>query len=146
MLYDLRHDADRDAFKKQANFLYLKGAKVELTEKRGQRTLPQNRYLHLILSYFALQYGEQMEYIKQEFFKRRVNASTFVIVKTDKIFGEVSTLRSSAELSTKEMTDCIERFRDWSAKEADIYLPAPNEVDALRAISREVEEQRRYIE
>lgn len=145
-IFDLNNELSRAQFKERCNHLYRKGCRVELAEKKGIRTLKQNSYLHLLLAYFALQIGEKMEYVKQELFKRRVNHNYFAREREDRFFGKVLILRSSADLDTKEMTDCIERFRDWSAKEADIYLPAPNEVDALRAISREIEEQKRYIE
>lgn len=41
---------------------------INLTKKRFKRTYQQNRYLHLLLSYFAIQYGETPEYVKQVFF------------------------------------------------------------------------------
>ena len=32
----------------------------DLTEKKPQRSISQNSYLHVLLSYFACQYGETM--------------------------------------------------------------------------------------
>lgn len=145
-LFDLSSELARAQFRERCNYLYRKGCRVELTEKKGVRTLKQNSYLHLLLSYFALQIGEKAEYVKQELFKRRVNHSYFVREKEDKFFGKVLILRSSTELDTKEMTECIERFRDWAVQEAGIYLPAPNEEAMIGEMEREVEANRRWVD
>ena len=44
MNYDLSRELDRMQFKERCNFLYRQGALVELTEKRGKRTLEQTYY------------------------------------------------------------------------------------------------------
>ena len=145
MIYNLSDPLQKEQFKLRCNKLYSESKTVELTEKVGKRTLKQNSYLHLILSYFALQYGESMEFVKVEFFKKLVNPDTFVLEKEDRILGKVKFLRSSAKLTQKEMTDCIERFRNWAAKEAYIYLPAPNEHDMVGAMRMEVEKNKKWI-
>lgn len=145
MIYNLSDPLQKEQFKLRCNKLYSESKTVELTEKVGKRTLKQNSYLHLILSYFALQYGESMEFVKVEFFKKLVNPDTFILEKEDRILGKVKFLRSSAVLTTKEMTDCIERFRNWAAKEACIYLPAPNEHDMVGAMRMEVEKNKKWI-
>lgn len=144
MIYNLSDPLQKEQFKLRCNKLYSEGKTVELTEKTT-RTLKQNSYLHLILSYFALQYGESMEFVKREFFKKWVNPETFILEKEDRILGKVKFLRSSAKLTQKEMTDCIERFRNWAAKEAYIYLPAPNEQDMVGAMRLEVEKNKKWI-
>ncbi len=145
MIYNLSDPLQKEQFKLRCNKLYSESKTVELTEKVGKRTLKQNSYLHLILSYFALQYGDSMEFVKVEFFKKLVNPDTFILEKEDRILGKVKFLRSSAVLTTKEMTDCIERFRNWAAKEACIYLPAPNEHDMVGAMRMEVEKNKKWI-
>lgn len=146
MLYDLSNELGRTQFKERCNYLYRKGCRVELTEKKGKRTLQQNSYLHLLLSYFALQIGEKTEYVKQELFKRRINHGYFAREREDQFFGRVLVLRSSADLDTKEMTECIERFRDWAQTEAGIYLPEPNEDAIIGEMEREVQANQRWIE
>ena len=145
MNFDLSRELDRVQFKERCNFLYRQGVLVELTEKRGKRTLKQNSYLHLLLAYFALQYGERMEYIKQEFFKRHVNADLFLREKEGKGIGKYYVLRSSADLDTKEMTTAIDRFRDWASKEVGVYLPTPEEHGLIGEMEREVEMNKRWI-
>ena len=142
MLYDLSSILDRQRFKFRCNALFVKGCVVELTEK-SRRTPAQNRYLHLILGWFALEYGETLDYVKREYFKRLVNPDLFVFRKDDRFLGETEVLRSTRDLTKEQLTVAISRFRDWSSREAGIYLPEANEDEFLRAV--EVELSRRQI-
>ncbi len=58
---------------------------------------------------------------------------------------EVTYLRSSAELTTGEMTLSIDRFRNWSASVAGIYLPAANEQQMLIYAQQEIERNNEFI-
>jgi len=131
-----------DLHRAKARFemLCAKGATLELTEKKPLRSIPQNRYFHLILSWFALEYGETLEYVKREFFKSVVNPEIFKYERVNHKTGEVrQALRSSADLDTREMTIAIEKFRDWASKTAGIYLPEANEDQYMVQIMRDVE-------
>ncbi len=57
MLYNLATELDRERFKCRCNVLYKRGGIVELSERKPERTLPQNRSLHLIVGWFAIEYG-----------------------------------------------------------------------------------------
>lgn len=144
MLYDLHNELHRTAFKARCNALYSKGGVVELTD-RNRRTSAQNRYLHLILGWFAVEYGETVQYVKEEYFKRLVNADLFVVRRQDRWMGEVTVLRSTRDLTSSELSQAVDRFRDWSSREAGIYLPEANEDGMLRAIEVEVNRMSRYI-
>nr|DAK81838.1 MAG TPA: NinB recombination protein [Caudoviricetes sp.] len=139
MIYDLSLDLDRQQYKEQCNHLYEKKCVVELTEKKGQRTLSQNSYLHLILSYFALQQGEDLETVKFDYYKIHVNKDIFVRERTSSSGETFHYVRSTSSLDTKEMTTSIERFRNWSVAELGIYLPSPNEREALNQVQREIQ-------
>jgi hypothetical protein len=128
MIYSLSSPLDLAEFKTQCAYLEKKGVKVELKQKRESRTIPQNRYLHLIFGWFGLEFGYSVDEVKQDIFKRLVCRSTFETVKNGR-----TVYRSTKDLNTLEMTNCIEQFRDYSAKEGK-YLPAPNEVDMLQMI------------
>ena len=130
---------DREKARVRFEYLISKQATVELTEKKPTRSIRQNKYLHYLLGYFGLQYGETLQYVKEEFFKRTVNPDIFVYERVNQKTGEIrrDALRSSADLDTREMTIAIDRFRNWASKEAGIYLPAANE-DMLQ-LMREVE-------
>ncbi|MBQ7819635.1 MAG: hypothetical protein IJ341_08060 [Bacteroidales bacterium] len=134
MILNLNYEKDREVFHKKTEEYLSSRCTIELTKKHGQRTLSQNSYLHLILGWFANEYGCTLDEVKVRFFKRKVNPNIFL--KEGKRGDYV--LRSSKELTTKEMTDAIDRFRNWSASEAGIYLPSPNETEFLSHIQREI--------
>lgn len=124
----------------------IRGRKVfDLTEKKPQRSLSQNSYMHVILAYFACQYGETAEYVKREYFKKLVNPATFIREREDRFLGRIKYLRSSADLTTDEMTLCIDRFRNWSAESAGIYLPIPDEGRLISLMEIEIERNKEFI-
>jgi hypothetical protein len=145
MIYDLNNILDQDRFKRRCNALYKEGKVVELSEKKRRRTIPQNAYLHLILGWFAMETGNRLEFVKQEYFKRHINPDLFVIEIEDKHLGKVQVLRSSRDLDTSEMTTAIERFRNWASSEAGIHLPSPDEQAFLQAIEYEMMRQKEYL-
>ena len=126
--------------------LEKRGAVVELTEKKPKRSLSQNSYLHLLLGYFASQTGNTLEWVKQQYYKRACNPDIFIAEKYDNMLKHtIKYVRSSADLSTDEMTLSIERFRNWSAAEAGIYLPEAVNQAELAALQVEVERYKTYL-
>ena len=144
MLYNLSNPHELEKFTTKAQWLAAKGGVVELTEKK-QRTLRQNSYLHVILSFFACEYGCSADEAKLDLFKRQCNSELFIVNKTNKKGDEIKTLRSSTELTTAEMTTAIERFRNWSSAVAGIYLPDANEHQFLLYCQQEIERNREFI-
>ena len=92
----------------------------DLTEKKNQRSLSQNAYLHVILAYFACQYGETLEYVKMEYFKRLVNPGTFIRERDD-------------------------RFRNWPSSKAGVYLPSSEEGRLISLMEMEIERNKNFI-
>jgi hypothetical protein len=138
-IYITSREFDLHRAKTRFEMLCGKGATVELTEKKPLRSIPQNRYLHLILCQFALEYGETLEYVKQQLFKAVVNPEIFKYERVNRKTGEVrEALRSSRLLDTREMTVAIDRFRNWASIEAGIYLPDANEYKYLEQIDRDI--------
>ena len=146
MLYDLKHSYQAKQAIARLKQLIVKGARIELTERTGKRTYKQNRYLHLLLTKFAIEYFDTVEYVKQEIFKRIVNPEIFCMEVTN-LKGKRTALRSSSDLDTKELTIAIERFRDYSSVELGLYLPEPNETEYLEAIEAEAQKynNKRYL-
>lgn len=146
MLYDNSNPLQRENFLARANLLANRGEVVELRSKR-QRTLNQNAYLHVLLSYFAVQYGETADYVKDEYFKKLVNPKHFIVSQgIDKFTGRTRIkCKSTSDLTIEEMSVCIDRFRDWSSKEAGIYLPTAEEGILLRQCEIEISQAERYL-
>lgn len=144
MLYDLTNPLDRDRFKRRCNALFIKQGMV-LLEEKTHRSSQQNRYLHLLLGYLAMETGNTLDYVKEVFYKRTANKELFLREKEDEILGKVEYLRSSADLSKEEMTLSIDRFRDWSSQTAGIYLPTANEQEFLASIEYEMSRYKQWI-
>lgn len=146
MIYDLNTDIDRARFERRVVALQEKRVLVELSEKKPRRTTPQNAYLHLLIGEFAMQTGNTLEWVKQEYFKRHCNAELFVRRRTDDLtHKEVEVLRSSRDLDTGEMTTAIDRFKQWAAAECGIELPDAEDREWLGYIEREMQHQREWL-
>ena len=145
MIFNLENEWEHQKFKEYVNKLFTKRARVEVKEKHSGRTLAQNSYLHLLLGYFGSEYGCSLDEAKVDFYKRTCNKPLYERTKTNKQGKEITYLRSSAELTTEEMSLSIERFRDWSASVAGIYLPSANEHQMLAFIEQCIEQNKQYL-
>ena len=145
MTYDLSTSLGTKSAMTRLQQLAERGCTIELVEKRPRRSLPQNSYLHLILSYFATQTGYTPEWVKQQIYKRHCNPDLFITTRQDPLLGSVTYLRSSRDLTADEMTQSIERFRFWSADVAGIYIPDACEAEEVQQMSQEVEQSKTYL-
>lgn len=146
MLYNLSSPLDKQAARTRLELLIKRNATIELSEKKPRRSISQNSYLHLLLGYFASQTGDTMEWVKEQYYKKWCNPDIFYRDKFDELLGsQTHYLRSSAELSTEEMTLSIERFRNWSADTAGIYLPDAHSEAEIAALQVEVERYKTYL-
>lgn len=146
MIFNLSNPYEVSKYDAYTNKLRMKQCVVEVKEKKKQRSLRQNAYLHVIISYFACRHGCSVEEAKLEFYKKSCNRDIYVR-KVVNMFGkEVERTRSSRELDTGEMTTSIERFRNWSASVASIYLPSPQEHDYIIHCMQVIEENKEFIE
>lgn len=146
MKYNLNNPIDQQRYKERADSLLEKKCIVELREIKPNRSLSQNRYLHLLIGWFAVEYGETMDYVKQEIFKKVVNKELFLTVFQNRKTGKVrEDYKSTASLDSRELTLAIERFRNWSSKESGIYLPQANETEYLAQVEIEMDRVKAYI-
>ncbi len=145
MVYNLSNPLDVQNAKTRLELLVKRGCIIELTEKKQKRTLNQNAYLHLLLGYFASHTGNTLEWVKQQYYKKLCNPDLFIGEREDLFLGRVKYVRSSADLRTDEMNLSIERFRNWSAAEAGIYLPEATSEAEIAALQVEVERYKTYL-
>ena len=145
MIYDTSNPLDKANFMLRAKKLAEKGVIVDLTEKKPRRSLPQNKYLHVILAYFGTQTGNTLEWVKQQYYKKLVNPDLFIREKEDKYLGNIKVLRSSADLDTSEFSLSIERFRNWAAQEAGIYIPSADEAMLVQQMEIEIERNKEFL-
>jgi len=142
MIYNLDNDAHRKQFKEKIAFFWNNRKQVELKQKSKARTIRQNKYLHLILSWYGLETGYSLQEVKDEIFKREICKDLFRYEKGGKVF-----FRSTAALDTKEMTIAIDVFRDHASKFHGIYLPEPHEQEELRSLEEQLSRygNRQYV-
>lgn len=145
MLYDLSNGFDLEKFKNRTIDLINQRAVVDLTKKNPNRSLSQNAYLHLILGFFAVEYGCTLDEVKVDFFKRTCNKAIFEKTIENKQGQKVTVLRSTASLDSGEMSLAIDRFRQWAVAEASIYLPDANEQQFLIHMQKEIERNKQWI-
>ena len=128
MLYNLSNEIDRSKARKRFTELIDKDIVIELKAKR-KRSNQQNRYLHLILNWYGFEYGCSADFVKREYFKRLVNPNLFVISTKVKTGAMIDEIKSSKDLDSVQMTEAIDRFRNWSASDegGNIYIPTANE-------------------
>ena len=108
MIFNLANPYELDKYKEYVNTLFKKKAVVEVKEKKKNRTLPQNKYLHVLLSYYASFSGESTEDVKYKYYKRECNKDIYIQRKVNKFGKEVERTRSSSELDTGEMSLSID--------------------------------------
>lgn len=145
MIYDTSNPLDKANFMLRAKKLAESGKVIDLTEKKPRRSLPQNKYLHVILAYFGAQTGNTLEWVKQQYYKKLVNPDLFIREKEDKYLGRIKVLRSSADLDTSEFSLSVERFRIWASQEAGIYLPSADEYIIIQQMEIEIEKNKEYL-
>lgn len=137
MIYNTSNPVERQKAITRIKKLLDNKSVIEITEKKPTRTIKQNRYLHLILGFFGSETGYTLEEVKQEIFKKIVNPALFYEGEVGELV-QIERWRSTADLDTLEMTQAIEKFRDYSSAEAGIYLPSPDEKDFLLQIEIEL--------
>lgn len=145
MIYNLQNPIECESARRMIYRLIENGETVEITKKSKRRTLSQNRYLHLILAYFGTQTGNKADFVKQVYFKRAVNAQYFLQKSKDQLVGDIETLRSTKELTTEQLSVCIDRFRNWASQEAGIYIPEANEYEKIAQVEKEIHSCRAYL-
>ena len=145
MIYNLSNPYDVERFKGWVDKMIAERRVVEAKRKDENRTIKQNSYLHLIISYFATQYGCGADEAKIDFYKRRCNRDLFERYRRNRRGDPVPYLRSSAELTKEEMTLSIDRFRNWSSSVAGIYLPSPEDGEMMIYMMQEVERNKEFL-
>ena len=150
MIFNIKNPYETQQYKEYCNKVYNECLKaplgiVEVKKKHRQRSDSQNRYLHVCLGYFASEFGLSLEEVKLDIFKRKLSSDIFQVERVNKRGQKVKLLRSSSDLDTAEMTTVIERFRNWSSAVAGLYIPSPNETEALFEAQRQMEAYQEFL-
>jgi len=136
MIFDLSQDIDKQNAITRFKYLLDKKKKINLVVKHPKRSIAQNSYMHLLFSYFGLETGYTLEEVKQTIFKQIVNPEYFYEGEKEGLVN-IQRWKSTKDLSTKEMTDCVDRFLKYGA-ENGIRLPTPQDLVWLEEIEKQV--------
>ena len=131
MKYNLAEPAEAKGAKKYLDLLISRGNMAEVKKVSPTRSLNQNNYLHLLLAAFGQHFGYTLDEAKLIY--KEINKEIYGYEKKGRQF-----FRSSADLSTDEMTVTIDRFRERSAEEG-CPLPLATDQGWLRSIENEME-------
>lgn len=102
--------------------------RFELKILHPKRSLQHNAYFHVLCSLYGLHFGYSIDEVKTDI---KIDLG-YVYTKNGKDY-----LKHTSDMTTKELTDFIEKFRNLSAMRGK-YLPAPHELsdDDLNEIAR----------
>lgn len=140
MIYNPENPLEIKQAIEKINHLIKTGKRFELKAKHDRRSISQNSYLHLLLTWFAIETGYTLEEVKQDIFKKMVNPNMFY---EGEHIGKIESLklerwRSTSSLDTAELTLAIDRFRDFSSIELGIYLPEPSDLALIQQMENEI--------
>jgi 3-hydroxyisobutyrate dehydrogenase-like beta-hydroxyacid dehydrogenase len=140
--YDLKKPMRRAQFERYVKQLLDSEAFAEL-KKITDRSLKQNNYYHLIVSYYAIEFGYSKSYAER-IFKEQVNPNIFVVEKMSKDGEMYKDTLSSAKVTMADLALSIERFHNHSAK-GGLRLPHPEDLMYLREIMEAIEQNKEHL-
>lgn len=112
---------DLERFKAYSEKLIKKNAKTELKEIKAKRSINQNSYFHLCVSFYCNGAGYSLSEGKT-ILKRSFGRFMVYENKGNKF------LTSSADIDTEQMTEFIEWIREIACFEyLGVYVPTPEE-------------------
>lgn len=138
MRYDLSNDNE---YREALNWLVLCMAQdkvIEMKVVRKTRSIKANAYYHLLLGICGSEWGYSLQEMKI-MHKRDISPNIFIYFKNDKPFT-----KSSAELTTKELSDSIEQLKKYAAEQS-LILPEPTDEDAMRHWERQITKDERFL-
>lgn len=117
MQFNFKNQREAQIARDYLEKLIKKEQRCEVKKMQEKRTDPQNRYLHVLFGYFSAFFGYTMEEAKI-IVKRHLG---YVYEKNGEKF-----LRSTADFTTEEMIEFINKFRKYS-NDNECYLPTAEE-------------------
>ena len=137
MKYDLSNHIDRKKAEARFNKLLEQGKPIELKELKKARTLAQNRYLHVSISIFAIEFGYNLDEAKTHL-KRNCD---FMRYEKD---GEVF-LKRTRDMNTLELTDFVEWIRTYAGQKGCYIMSADEYLTNQIEIDREIDRYKEYL-
>jgi len=125
MKYDLSNALQSKQFDARCDALKRNGARVELTERKTNRSLPQNALFHLWIRVFADCIGEtNLEQLKIEVKRHTLGHRVIHNRFTD---ADELADYSTAQLDINQMSELLDRFKAFAMTDFGCYLPYEGE-------------------
>ena len=137
MLLDLSKTIDKKKFKEYGDFLLNKEHQVQLQKIISKRTIQQNKYLHVCITLFAIEFGYTLDEAKT-LLKR--SCDFMMYEKNNNKF-----LHKTSLLDINDLTKFIEWIRNYAGVNG-LYIPTSEEYISNRfEIDREIEKSKQYL-
>jgi hypothetical protein len=134
MIYDLSTPQKLVEAKEYLNGIHRLGKRVEIKQLSGQRTLNQNSFFWLLVSFFGNEIGLTKE--ESKVYVQRHMKDIFAYEKNGNYY-----LRGTSELTTKEMSVVMERLY-LLAGDMGISLPLVENDETVNLMEKELEKSR----
>ncbi len=144
MVYDMHNPLDVEKFKERTSAMIEKARRlqgnntkdfiVELKERQHPKTIQQNAYLWVTITYVALELGYPK--VKVEDMLKAACADIFLRKRQDKRGNWFEYYRSIGTLTKEEMSDCIDKWLHHCAIEYGIAIPTPDDYYFVRFMTR----------
>lgn len=137
MRYNLATNSEAGKALNHLLTLTRKGSVIDIKLVQPRRSLPQNSFLHLLLTAFGNHFGYTLEEAKQIY--KELNPEIYRYTRT--VRGKPHSFwRSSADLTKDEMSGSIEVLRNQSAA-AGYPLPTATDQGWLHELMNEAERE-----
>jgi effector-binding domain-containing protein len=135
--FNLAIQVELDRANEQLRKLAAKEVVVDIKEVRKRRSIPQNSYYHLLVSYWGSQNGYSIEETKQ--LLKHEQLDLYGYTREGHTF-----FRSSADLSKEEMQQSIDRFIEY-AESNGTDMPRAIDENFMTWAENYVEQHGRYL-
>ena len=105
----------------------------------------QNKYLQVLFKYFGSCLGYRREEVEWMFFKYYVNRDIYICETSDEFGLPEIKVKRLLEPSREELSEAIERFLNYASMVAGVYLPLPNESDAINECNQVIKQNKMFI-
>jgi hypothetical protein len=137
MIYDLSNNLDKNKASIKFTELLESGKVIELTAKTKKKSIPQNAYLHVAITLYAIESGYT---IKEAKLALKRECAWMYYEKNNIMF-----LKSTADLDVKERADFIEFIIQFCGVQG-IYIPTPEEYILNQIeIDKQINSQKQYL-
>ena len=137
MIYDTSKELEVNKLLSRLDLLLSKKCVIELKEKKKSRTLSQNAYLHVCITLFAIETGNNLDDMKHELKRACHFMHTFD--------GDKIKTKLTRNMDIKELTEFIDWIRTYASMQG-MYIPTPDEyIQNSFEIDKEIAKHKEFL-